>query len=226
LHNQLFFVRIEDMEENVAGPGTLEGLFRIAGGQRGFPCIMRMRHRWGSWKPTGNGWGLVDARTGVELDPPGLVTNEPVEMTDWEVHDIAVDFVKFNLKNKKNIEIISSQGDPEIYPSVWISRSGGPPEFIFVRAVRFPTDPSSVPFPSNWAEIGDASARFAMRMAPAPAAKMEIQGYLGTLGYFVAISIARADQQWRGKPKPLLRGHQMMSSFWELSDHPNSLFLL
>src|SRR5712664_2312600 len=94
LGNQLFFVLVEDVDGRAPWPGTLEGLLRIADGQKGYACIMPMRCRIGErfveWIPETAGWGLLDANTGKSIDPLSLVTTEPIEMTDWEVHDIAV----------------------------------------------------------------------------------------------------------------------------------------
>jgi hypothetical protein len=59
-----FFVRVEDVDGRVAEPGTLEGLLRIADGQKGCACIMPMRCRIGErfveWIPETAGWGLND----------------------------------------------------------------------------------------------------------------------------------------------------------------------
>jgi hypothetical protein len=114
-----------------------------------------------------------------------------------------------------NIRIISSQNNPEVYPSIWISRSGGPPEFIFVRALRYPAD-HQLPLPSNWDQIGLASAQLAKRMAP------ELST---TRGYFVPIGIARHDEDFiQGRSKPLLRGYGMWGTFSNLSDYQSSVF--
>src|SRR5262249_46176878 len=94
LGNQLFFVRLEDEVETMEGPGTLDGLLRMGGAGEGFACVMPMRRGWGGWRPVIPNWAIRDARTGAVVDPPALVTDEPVEMTDWEIHDLGVQFVR------------------------------------------------------------------------------------------------------------------------------------
>lgn len=203
----------------MTGPGHLKGLFRIAEGQSGHACVMPMRRRWGKWRPETDGWGLLDARTKAMLVPPTLVTSEPTEMTDWEVHDLAVEFV-CRVLSSEGTKIISSQGDPEIYPSVWLSRTDQAPAWIMIRAVRYPTDPRSVPFPSNWVKVGYGSAEFATRMAP------ELAATMGTRGYFAPIAIVRSDESFEDQPMPLLRGYSMMSTFSDLSSYHSDVFAL
>src|ERR1700730_3431391 len=62
LGNQLFFIRIEDVDERLQVPGSRVGLLSVATGCRGHPCIMPMRYRTGAWVPDAAGWGLMDAR--------------------------------------------------------------------------------------------------------------------------------------------------------------------
>ena len=185
LGNQLFFVRVEDVEGRLSPPGSRDGLNRVAIGQSGHACIMPMRQQASRWVPAASGWGLIDAKTGNEIDPPGYVTNEQIEMTGWEVHDFAVDVVCNNLKSQ-NIEIIDHQGDPEIYQSIWFSNSGVP-SWVLIKAFRYPHDGRSEPLPSNWLDTCWAAAHMALKMAP------EFAAARGTRGYFAPVSIARAD---------------------------------
>ena len=122
LGNQNFFVRVEDIEGRVTGPGRREGLLRIADGQKGHACVMPMRHRCDGWTPEAGGWGLLDARTGTSLNPLELVSDEPIEMTDWELHDAGVQFVCQHLESER-VHIINSQGDPDIYHWLQVCQS-------------------------------------------------------------------------------------------------------
>src|ERR1700730_16610381 len=64
LGNQLFFIRIEDVDGRLTAPGNRNGLLAIAEGCKGHPCLMWMQYQRGNWMPKAAGWGLVDARTG------------------------------------------------------------------------------------------------------------------------------------------------------------------
>jgi hypothetical protein len=43
LGNQLFFVRVEDIDDKVSGPGSLRGLHMIADGCQGHACLLPMK---------------------------------------------------------------------------------------------------------------------------------------------------------------------------------------
>ncbi len=125
LGNQLFFVRIEDEAGRLRVPGSREGLMSVARGCAGHACLMTMRGRLGSWRPTTPGWGLIDIRTGRPVEPPDLVTAEPVEMTDWELHDFAVQVVREQLESEVRQQM-SWQSNPGVDPSIWFVGDDGP----------------------------------------------------------------------------------------------------
>jgi hypothetical protein len=75
LGNQLFFIRIEDVDRKVQGPGSIQGLHAVAKGNRGNACLMPMKKKLfgGAWVPARNGWGLIDAVTKKPVNPVSLV---------------------------------------------------------------------------------------------------------------------------------------------------------
>ena len=88
--NQLFFIRVEDVDCEVTGPGGVNGLLTISHGCAGVPCLMLMKLRNGQWETAAPGWGLIHAATGTAVDPISLATDKKIEMTDWELQDFAV----------------------------------------------------------------------------------------------------------------------------------------
>ena len=94
-----------------------------------------MVRRGGSWAPDASGWGLLDAQTGTPIDPVALVTDERIEMTDWELHDFAVQIVRGELQ-KDGKELMSWTGNPAVDPAIWFVGDTGP-EWIVVRAARY-----------------------------------------------------------------------------------------
>lgn len=186
--NQLFFIRIEDVDGHVVVPGNLGGLHHIAEECRGHACILPMRcisnH---NWAPALPGWGLISAITGHPIDPISMVTNSKIEMTPWELHDFAVQVVRSSL-DEQHREIMSWCGDPGIDPSVWFIGDNGP-EWIIVRAVRYPE--SEAALPSNLVEIAERCSG------------------LGKQGHFASIAFASSDQPFLSEnenPIPLWRG--------------------
>ena len=94
LGNQLFFICIDAEGVLPLADNTVKGLRRLAEGSRGHACIMPMRRMPVDWKPVLAGWGLMDLASRRIITPPELVTDEKIEMTDWELQDFAVRVVK------------------------------------------------------------------------------------------------------------------------------------
>jgi len=188
LGNQLFFVRVEDVEGRVDGPGSVKGLLSIASGCKGWPCIMPMRSHQEGWKPDRPGWGLIDARTGDAIDPLALITEERIEMTDWEVQDFAVQVVRDALKQQGNT-VLSSQGNPNVDPSIWFMENGLR-AWVVVRAVRFPELAATVPH--NWRQIAKGCVA------------------VSEVGYFASVAIAGGEERQGERPDTrLLRGYPL-----------------
>lgn len=189
LGNQLFFVRLEDADRREEFPGNLSGLVAIAEGCAGHACVLPLRRLADGWLPSRSGWGLLHAEKRTVVTPPELITDAPIEMTDWELHDMAVGVVRSALQDAGR-KIMSSQGNPSVDPSLWFVGDRGP-EFVVVRAVRYPI--AEAPRPGNWAEIARGCASLSSR------------------GNFASVAIANAEDQfdpggagvlplWRGGP--------------------------
>jgi hypothetical protein len=198
LGNQLFFIRIEDVDGHMQGPGNLQGLLSISDGCKGHACIMPMRKVGPRWIPDVPGWGLIDARTGLLLDPPSHITSERIEITDWELHDFAVQVVRGTLQEQGR-QLMSWQGNPNVNPSVWFVGDSGP-EWVVVRAVRYP-EIEALP-PSNMDGIAEHCAA------------------VGKLGHFASVSFSSNDELYDpafiGMPgfgMPLWRGHRCQARF-------------
>jgi len=191
LGNQLFFIRIEDVDGMLELPGSRKGLLAVSDGCKGHACIMPMRLRADAWVPDAAGWGLIDARSGKSLDPLDHISDELIEITDWELHDFAVQIVRDDLR-KNGKELMSWQDNPGVDPSLWFLGESGP-EWVVVRAVRYPDIAAEAPI--NWQEIASRCA------------------VLGKIGYFASVSVANADDTFDPSdtlpPEPLWRGHAM-----------------
>jgi SPP1 family predicted phage head-tail adaptor len=199
LGNQLFFVRIEDVDNELDVPASRKGLLHIADGCKGHPCLMPMQRRAEGWMPEAAGWGLIDARTGAPVDPVALVSDERIEMTDWEVHDAAVQVVRDHLAGAGK-KLMSWTGATRIDPAIWFVGDSGP-EWVVVRAVRYPALIASPP--ADWARIAECCASF------------------GRTGHFASVSLASAEDAFDPDqiipPEPLWRGHAMLVRFDGLS---------
>ena len=196
LGNQLFYVRIDDIDGQVRGPGNRNGFRTIADGCKGHACIMQMSKVGEDWKVDEIGWGLIDPDTGKAIDPTALITDEKIEMTDWELHDFAVQTVRDHIEQKLGYQLMSSQGNPGVDPSIWFVGNQGP-EWVVVREVRYPDLEAMMP--SSIEEVAEGCA------------------HLSRTGHFASVSCANSedvfDSSGRIPALPLWRGHGIIVKF-------------
>jgi hypothetical protein len=197
LGNQLFFVQVEDVDGKVMGPGNPIGCVAAARNADGHACILPMKRSAldGTWAPDLPGWSLVDAENGKPIDPLGLVTEQKIEMTPWELHDMAVQIVRGYME-RRGFEMISWQSNPEFDPSIWFVGTDKQPEWVVVRATRFPAKSASRP--RNWQAIAESCAG------------------TGTKGHFASVAMVSTNQPFESDdepPTPLWRGYGMHVRF-------------
>ncbi len=149
LGNQAFYIHVVDVDGEVTGPGTMKGLQFIAEGCNGYCCVMPMKHSADGWKPVHPGWGLLNKEDMSPLSPPDLVTDEKIVMTDWEVHDSAVQFV-CQILQQEGRNITTRQGSPDVDPAIWFEGDDGL-EWVVVRAARYPNPEPKIP--DNWDKL-------------------------------------------------------------------------
>jgi hypothetical protein len=106
----------------------------IADGWKSHACLMPMKNSNGVWKPVESGWGLLDAKTRLAINPVDYVSEERIPMTPWEIQDFAVLVVRNHLADK-GFEIMSYNNNPGVKPSIWFVGPEGP-EWVVVKAIR------------------------------------------------------------------------------------------
>lgn len=154
----------------------------------------------GGWVADLPGWGLVHARTGGVVNPVELVSDKRIEMTDWELQDFAVQVVKDDLE-KDGFELMSWQGNPNVDPAIWFIGKSKRPEWVVVRAVRYPEQDAKRP--ANWENIAAGCAS------------------MGKIGHFASVAMASTDEPFDSEdslPVPLWRGHGMHVRYVGLED--------
>ncbi|TSE31876.1 hypothetical protein Tchar_02221 [Tepidimonas charontis] len=126
----------------------------------------------GGWVAAMAGWGLLDADTRRPIDPVALVTDEKIEMSPWEIQDVAVQVVRDHLENK-GFKLMSWHSDPEVFPSIWFVGKSKGPEWVVVRPAIFPADYAERP--DNWQEIAASCAN------------------ISTIGHFASVVLINFD---------------------------------
>lgn len=150
--NQIFFVYLDPMDESVEPVSNIDAMIDFAEDANAIPCLMPMKKVGLSWEPALSGWCLIDARTGKSVSPPHLVTGELIEMSDWELHDFAVQVVRNSLAEQEGIDVTSYCSNPGIDPSLWfVDSETGEEGYVVVRSARYPNleapppeDPDSI----------------------------------------------------------------------------------
>ena len=196
LGNQLIFVYLQ-VADGVQSPSSKQLFLSVCKEATAIAAVMPMELTGRTFQPAYGGWGLRDALTQAAIDPPSLVSDAKIEMSDWEVHDFAIQIVTSQIETAGNT-ILSKQPSPHIDPSIWFRDRQGP-AFVVVRSGRYPL--SDAPKPANISEIAASCARLSRR------------------GFFASVSVANAEQQTaptsRG-PIPLFRGHGLVARFTDI----------
>lgn len=160
LGNQLFFIHLVDVDGLLETPSSLNGLLAIADGCKGHACLMPMRKRGNDWQPSEIGWGLIEARTYAYINPVELVSDEKIKMTEWELHDFAVQVVRQDLVQQGR-EMMSWQGNPEVKPSIWFVGDNGP-EWVVVKCLSHPSVHEGIIETLSTLELPSAKGNFAI----------------------------------------------------------------
>lgn len=191
LGNQIFFVQIYDVEGFLTTPNNnIDGLVSFAESSKAIPCLLPMKKVGNEWHVENDGWGLIDPITKNRISPEELITDESIEMSDWEVQDMAVTIVK-NQIEESGKEIMSWQSNPAVYPSLWYVGDAGP-EYVVVSSARHPA--TEAKSPPNIENIKASSARMSDK------------------GYFISVVLANHDDPFDPNAKengnflPLVRG--------------------
>ena len=189
--NQIFFVFVEAAEFQYERTNDL--FMEVSREANAVPCIMPMTERLTSYEPSLSGWGLIHAETKIPVNPPDLVSDELVEMTDWELHDFAVQVVRSKLSGDGR-SVFSAQSSRDIDPSIWYE-DGGDSYWVVVREARHPDVQAAMP--GNIDDIADGCSR------------------MGRAGFFASVVVANYDDPFDPEAKangnflPLYRGHAM-----------------
>ena len=194
LGNQLFFIRLVDVDERAQMPGNLKGLMSVAKGCNGHACLMHMKNVDGEWQVLNSDWGLTSVSTQQSINPVDLLSDENIEMTDWELQDFAVEVVRDQIKDKLGGEIMSRNSNPSVYPSIWFVGKNGP-EWVAVRMTSYPN-----PEPAHDCDLGKVAASCVQ---------------ISEVGNTADVTIFNADQKFEDDSPilPILRGHAASIKF-------------
>jgi hypothetical protein len=193
LGNQLFFLYVDT--DVLPFIGKRKGLFlNVCREATATACVLKMEQQQGTFGPANPGWGLLDAITGRAVNPTDMVSDRRIEMSDWELHDFAIQVVRSYLE-KEGKKVFSAQSSRHIDPSIWFEDKNGPC-WVVVRADRYPK--KNAARPANLEDIKRSCAR------------------MSRVGFFASVTAANADDPFDPQGEnimPLYRGHGMAVRF-------------
>ena len=97
-------------------------------------------------------WNLINPFTGKRIDPAAVSSDEPVEVSDWELRNLAVKIVWDHLKSE-GLERLSCCDAPEIDPQIWFRDHNGRECWIEVLYSVYPVDTQGMTFSyKGWPE--------------------------------------------------------------------------
>lgn len=195
LGNQVFFVFVA-VDGLMSFTGAGRNLFlKSCQSANATACVMEMRRTHAGFLPAGLGWGFEDPDSGASIDPAALVSDALVEMSDWDVHDMAVQVVRAKIAQDGG-RVTAWQSDRLIDPSIWFESADGAVSWAVVRGVRHPA--GKPPVPDDIEDIKNT--------VPIESAR----------GYFCGVRVANADDPFDrdgANALPLYRGHALAIGF-------------
>ena len=195
LGNQIFFIHVTDDDGYLDKPSTVEATINASEMGKGIPCLMVMQRITNGWEPKHGGWGLTHAETGETVSPLDLVSDELIEMSDWELQDFAIQIVRDHLEKEGSV-VDSFVSDPNIDPQIWFKDNQGVLSYAVVRGARYPIKEANLPH--------------------------NIQGIMDyceqktASGYFASVGVANANDAFdpsNNNGMPLWRGQQFLVRF-------------
>ena len=121
--NQLFFVHIVDLDDNMEPPGSIEGFIAICERFQCLACLLPVRKKINKWTIEYLDWGLIDAKTGNPINPHYLVTDEKIVMSDYEIHEMGNDYVRYHIITKNlGYDVTDFIIDPDMKPSIFFNK--------------------------------------------------------------------------------------------------------
>jgi hypothetical protein len=130
--NQIFSVLVEviDNEESLLSEQECQRCFDACVKNNLIPCVFRVSLR--DMEPLLEGWNLLALETSLPIAPQELVTDERIEMSEWELRNMAIQIVRDNVAQNGG-KVLSFTDVLGIDPQVWFEDNAGSRAWIIIR---------------------------------------------------------------------------------------------
>ena len=127
--NQIFSVVVEKATRTDKGQFAfgnsqrIKTLLQVCEDNNLVPCIYPIIKKEGIPYYLGT-WNLIHAATGKFADPTDLASDEPIEVSDWEFNNWAIQIVMNSIK-EQGFQLLSYCDMPGIAPQIWFNNAEG-----------------------------------------------------------------------------------------------------
>jgi hypothetical protein len=130
--NQIFSVLVEviDGEDSHLSEQECQRCFVECAKNNLIPCVFQVSLR--DMKPLREGWNLLALETGLPIAPHDLVTDERIEMSEWELRNMAIQIVRDSVGQSSG-KVLSFTDILGIDPQVWFEDKTGTRAWVIVR---------------------------------------------------------------------------------------------
>ncbi|MCM1265898.1 MAG: hypothetical protein NC200_06835 [Candidatus Gastranaerophilales bacterium] len=117
-----------------------------------FPVVVDNPHEpdLSTVKALHEGWNLEHTQTNELIFPEQIATTEKIPMSEWEMRNFAIVFVRKYLAAKQ-LKVLSFQDTLEVDPQIWFEDANSEKCWIVVRCSKYPD--TEVPKPEKLKEI-------------------------------------------------------------------------
>lgn len=98
------------------------------------PCSFAVDVR--TMRPASGGWNLTHLATGRPVNPSEQVTTAPIEMSEWELHNFAIQVVRGYIERDVGGKVDSFCDVVGLDPQIWFKDSRGAKCWVIVRHLR------------------------------------------------------------------------------------------
>jgi hypothetical protein len=130
--NQIFSVLVEIINgnESLLSEQEVRHCFTTCVRNRLTPCIFQVGAR--DMQPLHKEWNLLALETNLPIDPCDVVTEERIEMSDWEKLNMSIQIVRQSVSDSGDT-VLSFCDLPGIEPQVWFENQAGKRCWVVVR---------------------------------------------------------------------------------------------